>query len=56
MEKMDILGNLPAMIKFQEESIYSIQVLLSVITENKIMNGLEMSMPATLNALGFNLP
>ncbi len=62
MEKMGILGNLQAMIKFQElypyqeESVNSIQIPMSVITEKNIANGLELSMPATLNALGFNIP
>jgi len=62
MEKMGILGNLQAMIKFQElypyqeESQHSIQIPMSVITEKNIMNGLEMSIPATLSALGFSIP
>ena len=62
MEKMGILGNQQAMIKFQESYLYqeenvnSIQIPMNVITETNIISGLELSMPATLNALGFSIP
>jgi len=62
IEKMGILGNQQVMIKFQESYLYqkedenSIQIPINVITEKNIINGLEISMPATLNALGFNIP
>ena len=62
IEKMGILGNQQVMIKFQESYLYqeedenSIQIPMNVITEKNIINGLEISMPATLNALGFNIP
>ena len=62
MEKMGILGNQQVMIKFQEsypyqeEDVNSIQIPMNVITEKNIISGLEISMPATLNALGFSIP
>ena len=62
MEKMGILINQQAMIKFQEsypyqeEDVNSIQIPMNVITEKNIINGLDLSMPATLNALGFSIP
>ena len=62
MEKMGILGNQQVMIKFQESYLYqeedenSIQIPMNVITEKNILNGLEISMPATLNAFGFSIP
>lgn len=62
MEKIGILGNQQAMIKFQEsypnqeEDVNGIQGPMKIITETNIINGLELSMPATLNALGFSIP
>ncbi len=62
MEKIGILGNQQAMIKFQEsypnqeEDVNGIQIPMKIITETNIINGLELSMPATLNALGFSIP
>ena len=62
MEKKGILGNQQVMIKFQESYLYqeedenSIQIPMNVITEKNIIRGLELSMPATLNALGFSIP
>ena len=62
MEKMGILGNQQVMIKFMESYLYqeedenSIQIPMNVITEKNILNGLEISMPATLNAFGFSIP
>ena len=62
MEKLGILGNLQAMIEYQEsytyqeEDVNSIQIPPNVITEKNIVSGLESSMPATLNALGFSIP
>jgi len=62
MEKMGILGNQQVMIKFQESYLYqeedenSIQIPMNVITEKNIIKGLDLSMPATLNVLGFSIP
>ena len=62
MEKMGILGNQQVMRKFMESYLYqeedenSIQIPMNVITEKNILNGLEISMPATLNAFGFSIP
>ena len=62
MEKMKILGNQDAMIKFQETYPYqeenekSIYIPLNEFTEENIKYGLELSMPATIFALGLDLP
>ena len=62
MEKLGISGNKLAMIKFQETYLYqeendrSIQIPMNIITEQNIKNGLEISMLATINALGFSIP
>ena len=62
MEKLGILGNQLAMIRFQETYLYqeendrSIQIPMSIITEQNVKNGLELSMLATINALGFSIP
>ncbi len=62
MEKIGILGNQQAMIKFQESYPYqeenenSIQIPINVIIELNIKSGLELSMLATLSALGFSIP
>lgn len=62
MEKMGILGNQYAMIKFQESYLYqeendaSIKVPLNVISEENLKFGLESSMLATMCALGLSLP
>jgi len=62
MEKMGIIGNQQVMIKFQESYLYQeedvncIQIPMNVITEKNIKSGLDLSMPATLNALGFSIP
>ena len=41
---------------YQEEDENSIQIPMNVITEQNIISGLELSMLATLNALGFTIP
>ena len=62
MKKRGILGNQQSMMRFQElyqykeEDENSIQIPLNVITEQNIINGLEISMLATINALGFSIP
>lgn len=62
MDKLGILGNLQAMIQYQEsypyqeENVNSIHIPPNVITEKNIVNGLKLSMSATLNALGFSTP
>lgn len=62
MRKMGISGNLTSMIKFQETYTYqeenenSIFVTLDEFTEKNLKVGLESSMPATISALGLNLP
>lgn len=62
MEKMGILGNQQSMVKFQEAYLYqeenekSIHIPLNTITEANIRYGLELSMLATINALGFSVP
>ena len=62
MDKLGILGDQLSMIKFQETYTYqeendsSIQIPMSIITEQNIKIGLDISMPATINALGFSIP
>jgi len=62
MEKMGILGNKYAMIKFQETYPYQeendehINIPLNEFTEENLKFGLESSMPATICALGLSLP
>ncbi len=62
MEKIGILGNQYAMIKFQETYSYqeekddSVYVPLNEFTEENLKFGLESSMPATICALGLSLP
>jgi len=62
MEKIGILGNHFAMIKFQETYPYqeekddSVYVPLNEFTEENLKVGLESSMPATICALGLSLP
>ncbi len=62
MEKIGISGNQQKMVKFQEsypyqeEDVNSIPIPMYVITESNIISGLELSMLATLNALGFSIP
>lgn len=41
---------------YQEEDVNSIQIPMNVITKLNIKSGLELSMLATLNALGFSIP
>jgi len=62
IEKIGIKGNRNAMIKFQETYPYidenenSIKVPLNKFTEENLKFGLEVSMPATIYALGLSLP
>ena len=62
MEKLEILGNQQAMIKFyetypyQEEDEKSICTPLNEFTEENIRIALELSMLATIRAIGFDLP
>ena len=62
MEKMGIIGNQQAMIKFQESYPYkeenedSISIPLDQFTEENVKFGLESSMVATIYALGLSIP